>query len=178
MPLLDNRPDMQRSVQQKIDRAQSARSIEEKAFALREALDEIRATLHKDQPRAASTERSLWDRLGGQLAVKAVVHDFVAAAATDPKVNFMRGKPLPDAEGIAKLEDKVVEFISSATGGPLKYTGKDMVAAHTGMNITNEEFDALAGHLVATLKKFNVPEKETNELMTIVGSTRRDIVGW
>src|SRR5207248_8775649 len=97
----------------------------------------------------AAGERSLWDRLGGQLPVKAVVHEMVATAASDPKVNFTRGKPLPDADAIAKLEDKLVEFISSATGGPLKYTGRDMVTVHTGMNITNEEFDELAGHLQA-----------------------------
>jgi len=45
------------------------------------------------------------------------------------------------------------------------------------MNITEAEFDALAGHLVATLKKYNVPEKEIKEVTDIVGPTKKDIVG-
>jgi hemoglobin len=170
VPLLDYRQDLSKSVQDKLARVrQPGGTPAEKAFALRGALDEIRTTLHRDQP--------LWSRLRGEPAVKAVVHDVVLAAAADPKVNFMRGKPLPDAAGIAKLEQSLVEFISSATGGPLKYNGKSMADAHAGMNITNEEFDALAGHLVATLKKFKVAQKEIDELVGIVSTTKKDIVG-
>ena len=44
------------------------------------------------------------------------------------------------------------------------------------MKITNAEFDALAGDLIATLKKFNVPQAEIDELIKIVASTRSDIV--
>ena len=52
-----------------------------------------------------------------------------------------------------------------------------MPTAHAGMQITDAEFDALAGHLVATLKKYNVPQAEIDELVGIVASTRKDIVG-
>jgi len=182
MPLLDYRPDLQRSVEEKLKKAATDRTAVERAFTLRAALDEVRAALHKDQPktdqpRAAAGERSLWDRLGGEAAVKAVVHDFVLAAIGDKKVNFMRGRPLPDAAGMAKLEQSIVEFVSSQTGGPFKYSGKDMAAAHADMKITNEEFDAAAADLLSTLKTFRVPEKETNEVMTLVSSLRNDIVG-
>src|SRR5205823_3339376 len=85
--------------------------------------------------------KSLWDRLGGEPAVKAVVHDFVGRAATDPKVDFFRGgKYTLDAAGVANLEKLLVEFISSATGGPLKYTGRPMKPLHKGMGITEAQF--------------------------------------
>ena len=60
--------------------------------------------------------------------------------ATDPKVNFMRnGQFKLDADGVAKLESRLVEFISENTGGPLKYSGRSMRAAHVGMKITDDE---------------------------------------
>jgi hemoglobin len=123
----------------------------------------------------------LWDRLGGEPAVTAVVDDFVGRAAPDPKVNFTRkGHPNewdPSPANVAKLKRRLVEFISMAAGGPLKYTGRDMTTAHTGMNITSAEFDALAGHLSASLDKFKVPAKEKGELMAAVGGTKNQMVG-
>ena len=51
-----------------------------------------------------------------------------------------------------------------------------MKSSHAGMKITNAEFDALAGDLIASLKKFNVPQAEIDELVGIVATTRGDIV--
>ena len=125
--------------------------------------------------------KSLYARLGGEPAITAVVDDFVNNAAKDPKVNFTRkGHPNQweaTPENVRVLKRRLVEFIGSATGGPQEYTGKDMVSAHKGMEITDAEFDALAGHLVNSLNKFNVPQKEQDELVGIVADTRGAIVG-
>jgi hemoglobin len=51
-----------------------------------------------------------------------------------------------------------------------------MKDSHKGMGITEAEFGALAGHLVATLKKYNVPQAEIDELVGLVASTKGDIV--
>jgi hemoglobin len=123
---------------------------------------------------------TLWSRLGGEPAVRAVVHDFVDRGAKNPKVNFTRvGKPnewKPTPQDINTLEQRLVEFISENTGGPIKYKGEDMVTAHKGMQITNSEFDALAADLAASLDKFKVPKKEKDELIAVVASTRGQIV--
>jgi hemoglobin len=128
-------------------------------------------------PAAVVGGKTLWERLGGAEAVKAVVKDVLAAAAKDPEVNLTRnGKYKLDEKSLANLEKLLVEFVSANTGGPLKYSGKDMKTVHAGMGITDAEFNVLGGHLVATLKKYKVPQKEIDELMLIVGSTRKDIV--
>lgn len=168
-PLLDHRPKLQASVKAMLTKAASQKPAEG-AFTLREALDAIQNDI-------APGKKTLWDRLGGEAAVKAVVNDFVLLAADDPKVNFFRsGKYKIDAAGVAKLKTQLVELVSITTGGPLKYSGRDMKTAHKGMGITDAEFDALAGHLVATLKKYKVPQAEMDELLKIVGGTRGDIV--
>ncbi len=126
-------------------------------------------------------EKPLFDRLGGEAAITAVVDKFVNRAAANPAVNFTRqGQPRTwdaNSENVVILKKRLVQFISIATGAQdVTYEGKDMVEAHKGMKIANAEFDALAGDLAATLDEFNVPEKEKNELMNIAGSTRGSIV--
>jgi hemoglobin len=141
------------------------------------------ATTTKPVKPAAEKEptRSLYDRLGGENAIRAVVDDFVPRAAADEKVNFTR-KGVPGHEwqatpqNIEKLKTRLVQFIGVATGGPQKYEGQDMGTAHKGMKITDAEFDALANDLKLSLDKLNVPAREQKELLEIVGSTRGVIV--
>ena len=125
-------------------------------------------------------KKSLYMRLGGEPAIKAVVDDFVGRAASNPKVNFTRaGSPAEwkaTDENVAKLKKHLVQMVCAVSGGPQKYEGRDMKSSHAGMKITNAEFDAIAGDLIATLKKFNVPQAEIDELVGIVAGTRGDIV--
>ena len=109
---------------------------------------------------AKTTEKSLYERLGRKAAIAAVVDDFVPRAAADPKVNFFRGDKYKSMD-VTGLKSHLVTFLSMATGGPKEYAGRDMAATHTGMKITDAEFTAIAGHLAASLKKLNVPAKET-----------------
>lgn len=123
---------------------------------------------------------SLYDRLGGEPAITAVIDDFVNRAAGDPAVNFTRkGTPKEWAatpENVAMLKKHLTQFVCGATGGPQVYEGKDLKVTHEGMQITEAEFGAIAGDLKATLDKFNVPEKEQQELLAIVGTTKGSIV--
>jgi len=123
----------------------------------------------------APTTKSLYERLGGAAAIKAVVHDFVGRAAGDAKVNFLRDGKFKNID-VTKLEGHLTQFIGMATGGPEKYDGRDMKTAHTGMKIKGAEFDALAADLSASLDKFKVPAQEKGELMAIAASTKPAIV--
>lgn len=114
---------------------------------------------------------SLYERLGKKEAITAVVEDFVNRVAADGRIN---GK-FANAN-IPRLKAMLVDQICEATGGPCKYTGRDMKTAHAGMAITGEQFDALVGDLVTTLNKFRVPEREKNELLGALGPMKKDIV--
>ncbi|HVS36750.1 MAG TPA: hypothetical protein VMS17_14410 [Gemmataceae bacterium] len=121
--------------------------------------------------------QTLWERLGGEKGVAKVVDDFVNAAAADEKVNFYRDPKIkPSEEQIAALKTKLVLFVSSTTGGPLKYTGKDMKDAHKGMKISDAEFDACAADLRAALEKNNIKPADVKAVMDAVEGTRKDIV--
>lgn len=118
-----------------------------------------------------SMQPSLYERLGKREAITAVVDDFVGRVASDGRIN---GK-FANAN-IPRLKAMLVEQICAASGGPCTYTGRDMKTTHTGMAITNEQFDALVGDLVSSLNKFNVPEREKKELLGALGPLRKDVV--
>ena len=64
------------------------------------------------------------------------------------------------------LEDAACgEQLCQASGGPCTYTGRNMKAAHAGMGVSSDDFDALVGDLVTTLNKFKVPEREKKTSM-------------
>jgi len=100
-----------------------------------------------------------------------VVDDFVGRVAADKRINGFFAKA-----NVPRLKTMLVDQICEATGGPCKYTGRDMKATHKGMGITNADFDALVGDLVATLDKFKVGEREKQELLAALGPMRKDIV--
>jgi hemoglobin len=168
LPMIEHRTAVAASVKAKLAKAKTM-TAHDGAFILREAIDEVLAINAPKKP--------LWERLGGEAAVRAVVGDFLVAIANDPKVNVTRDGKYPlNAAGVKKLEQLLVEQISSVTGGPLKYTGRDMKTTHAGMRITEDEFNAAAGHLIAVLKKYKVPDAERDELVGIIASTKKDIV--
>ena len=114
---------------------------------------------------------SLYDRLGGKPAITAVIDDFVGRVAADNRIN---GKFVN--ANIPHLKMMLVEQVCQASGGPCTYTGPDMKTIHAGMQITNEQFDALVGDLVESLNNFHVGEREKEEILSVLGPMRKDIV--
>src|SRR5688500_18981161 len=117
-------------------------------------------------------ERTLYDRIGGEPTIVAIVDDLMARAAADPKVNFTRtgtARPWqPTPENLARLRQRLIQCLGTATGGPQRYEGEDLRPAHRGMNITRGEFDAFVGDVRASIEKAGVKEKERKELLAII----------
>ncbi len=122
-------------------------------------------------------EKPLYERLGGVYPIAAVVEDFIDRLLVNdtlnanPAINEAR-KRVP----AAGLKFQVTALVCEVTGGPCMYTGRDMKTAHAKLNITQPEWDAMVADFRKTLNAFKVPVKEQEELIQIVGSTKKDIV--
>ena len=125
------------------------------------------------EPSAAAPgpKAELYDRLGGQAAIVAVVDEFIGRVAADDRINLRFINT-----DIPRLKSVLVEFVCMATGGPCKYSGQDMETSHGGMEIVDEEFDALVEDLTGALDKFHVPAKEKGELLGALGPLKPRIV--
>jgi hemoglobin len=185
-PLLAHRPELQQAIDRGLAGAEQEPNVGRRAFALRAVIDEIRAASRPaapaepkkaEAPKKPPAPATLWDRLGGEEGVRKVVDDFVDLAAKDPKVNFSRGGRFkPDAAQMAALKQKLVELVSSVSGGPLKYTSKSMKEVHKGMGITEAEFDAAVADLREALRVNNVDPADIAAMLKAVEATRKDIV--
>lgn len=118
-----------------------------------------------------AADKSLYDRLGGQGAIQAVVTKFIGNVGGDKRINGYFA-----TADLKKLNKLLVEQVCMATGGPCNYSGRDMKTTHHGMKITDAAFGALVEDLVSALDTFNVPAKEKGELLAILGPMKGDIV--
>lgn len=120
---------------------------------------------------APHPEPTLYEKLGGAGSIKAVVEAFYAPVLSDPLL-------APTFAGIdlGRLKRHQALFISQALGGPRQYDGRDMFQAHKAFLITGEQFDAVAGHLVAALEQCGVGAADIDTVMGAVAPLRRDIV--
>jgi hemoglobin len=189
-PVFANRPKLRDAIDTGLANARQDPLLYRRAWVLRSVLDQVRAGIKgetppgtpesKDQTPVVTPEpkkKTLWDRLGGEMGVTRLVDDFFNAVVADPKVDFFRGgKYKPEAGEIAKMKRELVEQVSQASGGPLKYNGPDMKKVHKDMGITNEQYDAVLGHLNKTLEKHKVAEDDKKAILTAANNYRKEIV--
>jgi hemoglobin len=184
-PLLEHHPELVKNIDMALITASRAPQLGDRAFVLRKAIDEIRketgpaAATGPETIKTPPTPKgiALWDRLGGEKGVTRIIDNFVTTVIRDPRVNFFR-KPnaIPDDKQLAALKRHLVEYISSVTGGPYDYKGKNMKEVHKGMGITNAEFDAAETHLRTALQINGALPDDIILVMRFVETTRSDIV--
>lgn len=122
-------------------------------------------------------QSSLYERLGGLAPISVVVNDFLDAMVPDsflnanPAINEAR-KRVP----ASYLKYHVTAMVCQATGGPCQYGGRGMKESHANLNITEREWERMEVIFKEVLARHHVPEKEVQELLAIVESTKADIV--
>jgi hemoglobin len=114
---------------------------------------------------------SIYDEIGGAGAVSAAVDDFYARLlADDGLASFFA------ATDLRRLKAHQRAFIAAALGGPEIYAGRDMAAAHAGLEISEADFDAVVGHLVDTLASLGVPDATIASIGGALAPLRGDVV--
>jgi hemoglobin len=119
-------------------------------------------------------EKTLYERVGGYDALAKVVDDFVGRLVMDKQFEKFFVGHAEDSK--KRIRQHILDLFCEKTGGPCIYTGREMRTSHAGLGITNADWDAAAKHLVASLDKFKVPEKEKGQILTFMTSLKKDIV--
>lgn len=121
---------------------------------------------------------SLYERLGGTYAIAGAVDVLVdrlfanVLVNANPGVHAHHGVP-ENAPGYKFL---VTAWSIQAAGGPQCYPGLDMTRAHESLHITDEQFDAVAFEIAATLNFVGVPQAEHDEFMAVIEGYRSEVV--
>ena len=120
-------------------------------------------------------EKTLYERLGGYDAIAAVANDLLPRLENDTQLGRFWANRGDD--GIAREKQLLIDYLCSSAGGPLLYTGRDMLTSHRGMGITDSDWDLFIGHLKTTLAGFQVPQQEQDDVLAFIDSTKTDMVG-
>jgi hemoglobin len=118
---------------------------------------------------------SLYERLGGEAAIMAAVERFYAKVLADD-----RTRPFFENLDMQDQTKKQIAFMSWAFGGPIELKGRDLRVAHAKLvekGLGDVQFDAVAGHLEATLKELGVADELVAESLAIVAGTRSEVLG-
>ncbi|AEV34566.1 globin [Pseudovibrio sp. FO-BEG1] len=120
------------------------------------------------------SNKTLYERLGGYDAISAVVDNLLPRLQSDDLLaRFWQNR---GEDGIAREKQLLIDYLANSAGGPLYYTGRDMVLTHKGMGITEADWEAFLGHLKATLESFSLPEAEFNDTVGFVSSLKEEIL--
>jgi hemoglobin len=117
------------------------------------------------------TEKSLYERLGGEAAVDAAVDVFYRKVLEDERIAHHFDDTDMDVQ-----REKQKAFLTFAFGGPSHYAGRDLRAAHARMKLSEGDFDAVMEHLGATLEALHVPAPLIGEAASIAQSVKRDVL--
>lgn len=118
-----------------------------------------------------SSGSTLYERLGGEQAIGAVVDEFYDRVLADDAVDHHF-----EDHDMGVLRVQLKRYVASLTGGPVDWVGTDMATAHGDLGISGRDFDVVAGHLDETLRDFDVPDAERTAVMEAVGGLRPEIV--
>ena len=118
------------------------------------------------------SDQSLYERLGGADGIHAITEDIWANHTSNPAVKNRYAKSDPE-----NVKQMVRDFFGAGTGGPETYTGQDMLTAHTGMNINDQEFNGVIDDVMGAVKNHVDDTGVHTEVLAILWSMKGDIVG-
>lgn len=123
-------------------------------------------------PSPAPPSDALYRSLGSTAGIERLVDATLARVHADLRINlFFENTDLAD------LRRLLIEQICSASGGPCVYTGRSMEEAHSGMNLSDEDFDAFVEDLVAAMNEVAVSAPTQQQVLGLFGPMKPDIVG-
>lgn len=119
----------------------------------------------------ATKTASLYERLGGEAKVRKIVNDILDKNYNNPDIgHYFRNVDMK------KLKNLVFEFFSMGTGGPHKYTGRDMHTSHTDLKINEEDFQKGNIDVLLALEENGVGEEERQEVIAILDSLKHEVI--
>ena len=114
---------------------------------------------------------ALYQSLGEKAGITAIADDFVSRMVADPRISAMfKNTKLPN------LKEQIADQFCFLAGGPCKYEGDSMKAAHKDLGINKANFNQVVELLQLAMDGRGVPFREQNKLLALLAPMHRDIV--
>lgn len=120
---------------------------------------------------ALAADDALYGDLGGAAGIRRIVADLLPAVQADARI-----KASFDGVDLENLAAKLEEQFCDVSGGPCKYTGKDMRTIHEDLALNQAHFNALVEDLQSAMDRNGVPSRVQNRLLARLAPMQRDVV--
>jgi len=117
-------------------------------------------------------DKSLYERLGSVEGISRLVDDIIDEHLKNPLIKT-RYENVEDMEHVKRM---VTEFFCAGSGGTQTYTGKDMLTAHRGMNVSEQEFLAVVDDVFRAMDKNKIGEDVKKDVLAILYSLKGEII--
>jgi hemoglobin len=121
-------------------------------------------------------QKPLFERLGGSSGIERIVDEVASRHLQNPSI---RARFLPYLEQPGKLDElklHLARFLELGSGGPPRYTGRDMKSAHRGMNISPAEYMAALDDIIDSLATVGIDERTRSDVLALAWSLKGEII--
>lgn len=118
-----------------------------------------------------NTSGSLYSRLGGEQAITNYVNEFVNATSQQGVPGFNTSNP-----NYNQFKQILIGRLSEQTGGPSFNWNNSYTSTLRSFNMNEAQFHTLVGNMVTTLKKYNVTDNDSAELVVIVAGMKDEFI--
>ncbi|MDL0433856.1 group 1 truncated hemoglobin [Marinobacter sp. TBZ242] len=119
---------------------------------------------------------TLYERLGGDGGIAALVDEIVEAHMRNPQIEARFTPYRDDPAHLEAVKGHLREFLTSGSGGPGDYHGKSMREAHRGLNISEAEYMAAIDDILAVLDRHEIDPQTRQKMLGIAYSLKDDIM--
>jgi len=121
---------------------------------------------------------SLYQRLGGRASIQSLMSESIDSLHGHPQLNAQNPRLVAAkfTTDPARLLQMVTDYICQEAGGPCTYRGKTLAAAHAPLGITEADWDLFMADTARILRERGLAERESNDLLALMNSTKSDIV--
>lgn len=118
-----------------------------------------------------ATATTLFDKLGGKVAIETMVNEFFKRVLGDRELNpYFANTDMP------RTKKHFADYISMSLGGPNQYTGRTVTNAHEDASITGQHFNLFTVHLAAALRCAGVAKDDIDKVMAKMTPLKGDVV--
>jgi len=143
-----------------------------KGFLKRLALMSLACLLPLTLQSVQADDDSLYQALGERDGISALMEEMLYQIGGDDRI----ADQFLDID-IERLHRTLTEQVCEISGGPCTYSGDDMVKVHTGLAITNADFNALVENLITAMELHEVSVSAQNRLLSLLADMHHEVVG-
>lgn len=120
--------------------------------------------------------KPLFERLGGSAGIEKIVDEVAKRHLENPTIRARFLPYLEPPEKLQQLKQHLARFLELGSGGPQRYSGRDMKSAHRGMNISPGEYMAALDDILGSLERVGIDRQSRNDVLAIAWSLKDEIV--